>query len=133
VLQLAYIQSIPFSPIKGYRDCVASSTVSLKASEGECPAKHQQQSNKVNFPSFLPDLLSGIKNWMKIPCTFCPEDIILRTEETVDGAHENSTLAGEVRIHLLLERGLIEVATAHTHSQSIRPLPGLSRVILQVC
>lgn len=67
-----------------------------------------------------------------IPGTFCPEDIILRTEETVDGAHENATLAGEVRIHLLLERGLIEVATAHTHSQSIRPLPGLSRVILQV-
>ena len=37
VEQLAYIQSIPFSPNKGIRDCVNSSTVSLKASEGSCP------------------------------------------------------------------------------------------------
>ena len=28
---------MPFFPISGYRDCVASSTVSLKASEGEWP------------------------------------------------------------------------------------------------
>ena len=36
-LQLAYIQSIPLAPIKGYKLCVASSTVSLNASDGECP------------------------------------------------------------------------------------------------
>ena len=37
VEQLAYIQSIPFSPKSGIKLCVSSSTVSLKASEGECP------------------------------------------------------------------------------------------------
>ena len=37
VEQLAYIQSMPFSAISGYRLCVASSTVSLNASDGEWP------------------------------------------------------------------------------------------------
>ncbi len=36
-LQLEYIQSMPLAPISGYKLWVASSTVSLKASEGECP------------------------------------------------------------------------------------------------
>ena len=37
VLQLAYIQSIPFSPTSRIRLWVSSSTVSLNASLGECP------------------------------------------------------------------------------------------------
>ena len=37
VEQLAYIQSMPFSATSGMSDCVSSSTVSLKASEGVWP------------------------------------------------------------------------------------------------
>src|ERR1700743_1084757 len=37
VEQLAFIQSIPFSATNGINDWINSSTVSLNASDGECP------------------------------------------------------------------------------------------------
>lgn len=62
--------------------------------------------------------------------TFGPEDIVLGPEKAIDGAHENSTLPGEIRVNLLLKCGLIQIPTSHTNTQRIGSLFGFPREIL---
>src|ERR1700744_2000080 len=54
VEQLAYIQSIPFSATSGISDCVNSSTVSLNASEGECPLERSTWNCAAKMPWIQP-------------------------------------------------------------------------------
>ena len=59
VEQLEYIQSMPFLATRGYNDWVASSTVSLKASEGECPRSRSTAYCAANRPWMAPEVVEG--------------------------------------------------------------------------
>src|SRR5678816_4710027 len=54
VEQFAYIQSIPFSATNGISDCVNSSTVSLKASDGVCPFERNTSYCAAKIPCIAP-------------------------------------------------------------------------------
>lgn len=62
--------------------------------------------------------------------TLGTENLVLGTEETLDGAHEDTTLTVEVRVDLVLEGGLVEVTGSDTDTEGNGTVLGLARDIL---
>lgn len=58
------------------------------------------------------------------------KDVVLSTEETLNGAHEDTTLTVEVRVDLVLEGGLVKVTGTDTDTEGNGTLLGLARDIL---
>ena len=59
------------------------------------------------------------------------KDLVLREEHTVDSAHKAATLAVQVRVHLLLEGGLVEVSRADSDTEGYGLLLGLAGDVLE--
>ena len=59
------------------------------------------------------------------------EHLVLREEHAVDAAHQAAALAVQVRVHLLLEGGLVEVTTADGNTEGLSLLLGLASDVLE--
>ena len=63
--------------------------------------------------------------------TALTEDLVLGKEHAVDTTHKAAALAVKVRVDLLLEGGLVEVAGADGDTKSDGPLLGLTGDVLE--
>lgn len=78
----------------------------------------------------LGSLLDGLVEGLAGSVAVLTENLVLGEEHTVDTAHEAATLTVEVRVDLLLEGGLVEVAGADGDTEGDGLLEGLAGDVL---
>ena len=78
----------------------------------------------------LRGLLDGLVEGLAGGVAALAEDLVLGEEHAVDTAHQAATLTVQVRVHLLLEGGLVEVAGADGDTHGDGLLLGLAGHIL---
>jgi hypothetical protein len=78
----------------------------------------------------LGGLLDGLVESLAGRVATLTEDLVLSKEHTVDTTHEAATLTVEVRVDLLLEGGLVEVAGADSDTESNSLLLSLTSDVL---
>lgn len=78
----------------------------------------------------LGGLLDGLVESLRGGVTASAEDLVLGNEETLDGAHQDTTLTVEIGVDLLLEGGLVKVAGTDTDTEGNSALLGLARDVL---
>ena len=79
----------------------------------------------------LGGLLDGLVESLRRAVAALTEDLVLREEHAVDTAHEAATLAVQVRVHLLLEGGLVEVSGTDGDTEGDGLLLGLAGDVLE--
>ena len=79
----------------------------------------------------LGSLLDGLVEGLAGAVAALAEDLVLSEEHTVDTAHEAATLTVKVRVDLLLESGLVQVAGANGDTHGNGLLLGLASHILE--
>lgn len=78
----------------------------------------------------LGGLLDGLVEGLAGAVAALTEDLVLGEEHTVDTAHQAAALTVQVRVDLLLEGGLVEVARADSNAQSDGALLSLAGDVL---
>lgn len=78
----------------------------------------------------LRGLLDGLVEGLGRGVATLTEDLVLGEEHTVDASHQAAALTIEIRVHFLLERGLVEVSGSDGDTESNGLLLGLASHIL---
>jgi hypothetical protein len=78
----------------------------------------------------LGSLLDGLVESLAGAVATLSENLVLGEEHTVDTTHQATTLTVEVRVHLLLKRGLVQVTATDSNTEGLGLLLGLASDVL---